>query len=63
MEGFLILDYLDQMERILPEMEQWVLDGSLRFRNTQVDGLEHAQAALPRLFSGDHTGKLVVRVA
>lgn len=63
MEGFLILDYLDQMERILPEMEKWVLDGSLQFRNTQVDGLEHAQTALPRLFSGDHTGKLVVRVA
>jgi NADPH-dependent curcumin reductase CurA len=40
-----------------------VLDGSLQFRNTQVDGLEQAQTALPRLFSGDHTGKLVVRVA
>ena len=57
------LDYLDRMDRILQEMEQWVLEGSLQFRNTQVDGLENAQAALPRLFGGDHTGKLVVRVA
>ena len=63
MEGFLILDYLDQLDRILPEMEQWCLQGSLRFRNTRVDGLENAQAALPRLFSGEHTGKLVVKVA
>ena len=63
MEGFLILDYLDQMEQILPEMEQWCLQGSLRYQNTEVQGLENAQAALPRLFSGDHTGKLVVRVA
>lgn len=63
MEGFLILDYLDQLPTILPEMEQWCLDGSLQFRNTRVAGLEQAQAALPRLFSGDHTGKLVIEVA
>jgi NADPH-dependent curcumin reductase CurA len=63
MEGFLILDYLDQLAEILPEMEQWCLQGSLQYRNTRVDGLENAQEALPRLFSGRHTGKLVVKVA
>ncbi len=63
MEGFLILDYLDQLDQILPTMEQWYLDGTLQFRNTQVDGLDKAQEALPRLFSGKHTGKLVVKVA
>lgn len=63
MEGFLILDYLDQLDHILPVMEKWCLDGVLQFRNTQVDGLERAQEALPRLFSGQHTGKLVVKVA
>ena len=63
MEGFLILDYLDQLDQILPELEQWCLEGSLQFRNTRVQGLENAQAALPRLFSGQHTGKLVIEVA
>jgi NADPH-dependent curcumin reductase CurA len=63
MEGFLVLDYLDRLEKILPEMEQWCLDGSLHYQNTEVNGLENAQDALPRLFSGDHVGKLVVRVA
>ncbi len=63
MEGFLIMDYMDQLDSILPEMEQWVLDGKLQYRNTEVAGLENAQAALPRLFSGKHTGKLVIRVA
>ncbi len=62
MEGFLILDYLDRLNEFLPEMEQWLLDGSLKYRNTEVAGLENAQAALPRLFSGRHTGKLVIRV-
>jgi hypothetical protein len=44
-------------------MEQWCLQGALQYRNTRVDGLENAQEALPRLFSGQHTGKLVVKVA
>ena len=63
MEGFLILDYLDQLDSILPIMEQWILEGSLHYRTTTVNSLENAQEALPRLFSGQHTGKLVVNVA
>lgn len=61
MEGFLILDYLDQLDAIQDEMAEWVLAGKLKYRNTVVEGLENAQAALPRLFSGQHTGKLVVK--
>jgi NADPH-dependent curcumin reductase CurA len=62
MEGFLILDYLDRLDKILPELEQWLLEGKLQYSNTEVKGLENAQSALPRLISGDHTGKLVIKV-
>jgi NADPH-dependent curcumin reductase CurA len=62
MEGFLILDYLERLNEILPIMERWLLEGSLQYLNSEVKGLENAQAALPRLFSGRHTGKLVVKV-
>ncbi|GGO88933.1 NADP-dependent oxidoreductase [Marinobacterium nitratireducens] len=60
MEGFLILDYLDRTGEFMPQLESWLLSGALRYRNTLVQGLENAQAALPRLFSGDHLGKLVI---
>lgn len=63
MEGFLILDYLDKMDTILPTMEQWFIEGKLQYRNTTIAGLENAQAALPRLFSGKHNGKLVINIA
>lgn len=63
MEGFLILDYMEQIQEILPVMEQWLLDGKIQYRNTQVDGLENAQDTLPRLFSGRHNGKLVIKVS
>jgi len=63
MEGFLILDYLDRIDEFLPKMEAWLLEGLLQYKNTEVLGLENAQGALPRLFSGKHAGKLVVRVS
>lgn len=63
MEGFLVLDYPDQLGEILPVMEQWLLDGKIQYKNTEVIGIEQAQATLPRLFSGQHVGKLVIKVA
>ena len=63
MEGFMILDYLDQLGDILVKLEAWLLEGTLTYENTEVKGLEHAQEALPRLFSGKHAGKLVVKVS
>lgn len=63
MQGYLILDYLNQVEQILPEMEQLLLDGKIQYHNTEVTGLENAQQALPRLFSGRNTGKLIIRVS
>lgn len=63
MQGYLVLDYLDQIEQILPEMERWLLEGKIQYRNTEVIGLENAQQALSQLFSGENIGKLVIRVS
>ena len=41
----------------------YVREGRLKTRDEVVDGLEHAPAHLLRLFSGDHRGKLMVKVA
>ena len=63
MEGFLILDYMDKLSEILPIMEQWLLAGKIKDQNTIIDGLENAQETLPRIFTGDHLGKLLINVA
>jgi NADPH-dependent curcumin reductase len=63
MEGFLILDYLDQVPELLKTMEQWLLAGKLINKNHLVHGLENAQAALPKLLTGGNTGKLAIYVA
>jgi NADPH-dependent curcumin reductase CurA len=63
MEGFIILDYLDRFIEAIMELVPWVAAGRIKYAVEVVDGLEHAPDALNRLFSGDHTGKLIVRVA
>ncbi len=63
MEGFIILDYLDRFVEAIMELAPWVAEGRIKYAVEVVDGLEHAPDALNRLFTGAHSGKLIVRVA
>jgi len=63
MEGFLVLDYFDRLPQAVMKLAGWVAEGKIKHRTTVVDGLENTVSAFQRLFSGDHEGKLVVRVA
>lgn len=60
---FAFMDYLESFDRFVEEMTAWRGDGRLRFRETIVDGLEHAPDALCALFDGSATGKLLVRIS
>ena len=63
MEGFIILDYVDRFIEAIMELAPWVAEGRVKYAVEIVDGLEHAPDALNRLFTGDHSGKLIVRVS
>ncbi|MCA9535245.1 MAG: NADP-dependent oxidoreductase [Myxococcales bacterium] len=63
MEGFVTLDYADRYAAARDELAGYVREGALKTRDEIVDGIEHAPAHLLRLFSGDHRGKLMVKVA
>lgn len=63
MEGFVTLDYADRYSAAREELAAYVRAGKLVTRDEVVDGIEHAPAHLLRLFSGDHRGKLMVKVA
>ncbi|MBS0560889.1 MAG: NADP-dependent oxidoreductase, partial [Proteobacteria bacterium] len=41
----------------------WVADGSLKYREDIIDGLENAPDALNGILGGRNFGKLLVRVA
>jgi NADPH-dependent curcumin reductase CurA len=63
MEGFIILDYLSRFMEGVIALGGLLAQGKIKHRTTVVDGLENAPDALRRLFSGDHEGKLLVKVA
>jgi NADPH-dependent curcumin reductase CurA len=62
MEGFLVLDYLDRFPEAVLQLVEWVGEGRIQWRDHIVDGLEQAPHALNMLFTGENTGKLMVRV-
>ncbi|KAG0332784.1 hypothetical protein BG004_001097 [Podila humilis] len=63
MEGFIVFDYAKQYGKALADMAQWIREGKLKSRETVVNGIENAPEALVKLFKGDNTGKMLVKVA
>jgi NADPH-dependent curcumin reductase CurA len=62
-KGFIISDHADRAPAFLRDCTEWVRDGTLKYREDIVEGLEAAPAALLQLFEGKNFGKLLVRVS
>jgi NADPH-dependent curcumin reductase CurA len=39
------------------------MEGKIKWKAFAVDGLENAAEAVKRLFTGDHDGKLLIRIS
>jgi NADPH-dependent curcumin reductase CurA len=63
MTGFVVSDYGDRYAEGAIEMAGWLAAGKLKSREDIAEGLETFPDTLLRLFSGENTGKLVLRVA
>lgn len=63
LRGFRGSSYADRMAAMQREVGAWLRDGRVRYRESVVDGLEHAPEALADLLSGDTIGKTLVRIA
>ena len=63
MEGFIVFDFRKRYGEALEKLGQWVQEGKIHARYDVVDGLENAPRALLKLFDGENTGKLMVKIA
>jgi len=64
MQGFIIFDdYGPRYGEFQSQMNTWLEEGRIKFREDIVDGLENAPQAFIGLLEGRNFGKLVVRVA
>lgn len=61
-KGFLVLDYYPRIAEFYAEMGPWLASGAVQSRETIVEGLEHTPDAFLGLFSGQNTGKMVVKL-
>ncbi len=62
MEGFLSLDHWGRFPEIAAVLGGWVADGRLRYRTHLFEGLESSVDALNAMFTGENTGKIVIKV-
>lgn len=61
-QGFIVLDFADRYPEAIRALGQWMEEGKLQVRTEIVDGLENALQTARKLFSGEHSGKLMIRV-
>jgi NADPH-dependent curcumin reductase CurA len=60
--GFRGSSNVDLLPEMTHEVGAWLREGKLLYRETIVDGLEHAPEALAGLMRGDNTGKTLVKI-
>ena len=62
MKGFIVFDYFPRMAEFYGDMGTWLATGTVKSRETVVDGLDKTLDAFLGLFEGANTGKMLVRL-
>jgi len=63
MQGFLTTDFAARYDEAIGALAGWVRDGSLRYREEFLDGLDKAPGSISRLYNGANDGKLLIRIS
>ncbi|MBN3546310.1 NADP-dependent oxidoreductase [Fictibacillus barbaricus] len=63
MKGFIVSDYAAYFEEGAIELAKWLKEGKLSYSENIVDGFENTIDAFLGLFTGENTGKQLVKVA
>ena len=63
MQGFLIFDHVQRSPEALRDLESWVRDGQIRYREDILDGIEQAPGSIAGLYRGENLGKRLIRIA
>ncbi|MDB5619706.1 NADP-dependent oxidoreductase [Tardiphaga sp.] len=62
MQGFIVMDYMEQRDAALKDLQAWVASGQIKVQEDVIDGLENTPQALIGLLAGENRGKRMIRV-
>jgi len=62
MRGFLTTDFADKYEEAAREIATWIRAGRLKYREDLHEGIESAPGSIRKLYSGENSGKLIIRL-
>jgi len=63
MEGFIVSHHFDLMPKFIEDLSGWVREGKVKWQETVFEGIDKAPDAFLGLFSGQNTGKMLVKLA
>lgn len=63
MKGFIVNDYAEEFGKAAKELATWLKEGKLQYQETVREGFGQIPKAFLGLFSGENTGKQLVKIA
>ncbi len=62
MQGFIVMDYMDQRDQAGADLQSWVASGKLKVQEDVIEGLENTPRALIGLLAGENRGKRMIKL-
>jgi NADPH-dependent curcumin reductase CurA len=63
LEGFIVSNHFQHLPEFLKDMSGWIAEGKIQWKETVDEGIENAPGAFLKLFRGENTGKMLVKLS
>ena len=63
LEGFIVSNSFQHLPEFLKDMSGWIQGGKVQWKETIDEGIENAPGAFLKLFRGENTGKMLVKLS
>lgn len=63
LEGFIVSNHFHHLPEFLKDMSGWIAEGKIQWKETVDVGIENAPGAFLKLFRGENTGKMLVKLS
>ncbi|MBP7703949.1 MAG: NADP-dependent oxidoreductase [Caulobacter sp.] len=63
LEGFIVSNSFHLLPEFLKDMSGWIAEGKIQWKETIDEGIENAPGAFLKLFKGENTGKMLVKLS